>query len=241
MPRRIDHAHRPAGLRERAASVAPVRPEDCRTASPDPPRQVDEADQRHLRNLLLPFGAEEAERLSGRLLREFGSLGATLAAPPARRDRVLAGHEKAACHLAAVRGAMLHALREEALGGAEIAGVEALARYLRADMGYRPCEQLRVLFLDSAVRLVGDEVMMHGSLDSLSMPLRAIVLRALELAAAGIILVHNHPGGSPEPSPADIETTRDLADACRFLQIAVHDHLIVARGGWTSFRLKGLL
>lgn len=136
---------------------------------------------------------------------------------------------------------MLHVLRDEALPGMEIGGTEALARYLRADMGWRPCEQLRILFLGTGNRLLADEVMFEGSIDSAPLLPRPIVHRALDLGARGIILIHNHPSGDPEPSRADAEATHHLVAACRPLEIAVHDHLIVARGGWTSLRLKGLL
>jgi DNA repair protein RadC len=204
-------------------------------------QREDQACRRHLTNLLLPFGKEESERLRDRLVDEFGSLAAALAASPLRRDRLLVGHAKAAQHLTHIQAAMLHSLRDEALGGAEIAGTEALAHYLRADMGFRPDEQLRILFLATGNRLVADEVMFQGSIDSASVLPRPIVHRALELGASGIIVVHNHPGGRPEPSRADIEATRELVAACRPLEIRVHDHLIVARGGWTSLRLKGLL
>lgn len=192
-------------------------------------------------NLLLPFGTKQAEELSRRLIDEFGSLAATLAAPQQRRDRLLSGHDRAARHLAGIGAAMLHALRAEALRGAQISGTEALARYLRADMGYRAAEQLRILFLATGNRLVADEILFQGSIDSASLLPRPIVHRALDLGASGIILVHNHPGGSQEASRADIEATRDLVAACRPLEIEVHDHLIVARGGWTSLRLKGLM
>ena len=197
--------------------------------------------RRHLTNLLLPFGEEQAEALAGLLVEEFGSLAAALAAAPGRRDRLLSAHPAAALHLSSIRAAMLHALRDEALTGIKIAGTEVLARYLRADMGHRPCEQLRVLYLATGNRMVADEVMIQGSIDSASLLPRPIVHRALELGASGIILVHNHPGGSPEPSRADLQATRELVAACRPLEIAVHDHLIVARGGWTSLRIRGLL
>jgi DNA repair protein RadC len=200
-----------------------------------------EACRRHLAKLLLPFGEDEAEALARLLISEFGSLAAVLAASPRRRDRLLASHGEASHHLSAIRGAMLHALRERALAGAEIAGTEALARYLRADMGYRPGEQIRILFLAAGNRLLADEVMMEGSIDSAALLPRPIVHRALDLGASGIILVHNHPGGSPDPSRADLDATRVLVAACRPLEIAVHDHLIVARGGWTSLRVEGLL
>lgn len=136
---------------------------------------------------------------------------------------------------------MLHALRDEALLGPQIGGTEALAHYLRADMGHRPSEQLRVLFLATGNRLLADEVMVHGSIDSTPMLPRPIIHRALDLGASGLIMIHNHPGGSPEPSRADLSATLELASACRPLEIVVHDHLIVAKGGWTSLRLRHLM
>jgi len=70
---------------------------------------------------------------------------------------------------------------------------------------------------------------------------REIVKRALELGASAIILVHNHPSGDPTPSRADIEMTREVVAAAKALNIAVHDHLVVGRGGHASFKSLGLL
>jgi DNA repair protein RadC len=53
--------------------------------------------------------------------------------------------------------------------------------------------------------------------------------------------VHNHPSGDPTPSKADIEMTREVANAARALRIAIHDHIVVARGGVLSFKSLGLL
>lgn len=187
------------------------------------------------------MGEYVAEECSARLIQEFGSLAAVLAAPPRRRGALLRELPTVAEHLTCVRAAMVHALRDEALLGPQIAGTKELARYLRADMGHRPSEQLRVLFLAVGNRLLADEVMVHGSIDNAPMLPRPIIHRALDLGASGLIMVHNHPSGRPEPSHADLSATSELAAACRPLEIVVHDHLIVARGGWTSLRLKGLL
>ena len=59
--------------------------------------------------------------------------------------------------------------------------------------------------------------------------------------AAAIIVAHNHPSGDPTPSRADIAMTRDVANAARALGIAVHDHLVIGRGGHASFKSLGLL
>ena len=65
--------------------------------------------------------------------------------------------------------------------------------------------------------------------------------RALELDAAGLILVHNHPSGDPEASRSDRALTVKLVQAAQALDLVVHDHLIVARGGVFSFREAGLM
>jgi DNA repair protein RadC len=65
---------------------------------------------------------------------------------------------------------------------------------------------------------------------------REVVKRALELAASGIILVHNHPSGDPTPSNADIDMTRRIVEAAEKLSITVQDHIIVGRDGHASFK-----
>ena len=65
--------------------------------------------------------------------------------------------------------------------------------------------------------------------------------RALELGATAIILVHNHPSGDHEPSDGDITMTRELIKAAKALDILVHDHLIISKTGYTSFKALGIL
>ncbi len=176
-----------------------------------------------------------------RLLGAFGTLGGVLTASHGRRQRVIGEASELSRHLDAVRAAMIHILRVEALGGAAISTTPELAAYLRADMAWRPGEQVRILFLAADNRLISDEVMAEGSIDTAPILARPIVHRALDLGAAGLILVHNHPSGNPKPSRADLDVTRMLICVCKPIDIILHDHVIVARGGWTSLRLEGLM
>jgi DNA repair protein RadC len=98
-----------------------------------------------------------------------------------------------------------------------------------------------VLFLDRKNVLVADEVQSEGTVDHAPVYPREIMKRALALNASALILVHNHPSGDPTPSRADIEMTREIAEAARALRIAVHDHLVIGRGGTASFKALGLL
>lgn len=68
-----------------------------------------------------------------------------------------------------------------------------------------------------------------------------MVKRALELGATALIIVHNHPSGDPTPSKADIDMTRQVAEAESKLRITVHDHIIIGRTGHASFKSLGLL
>jgi DNA repair protein RadC len=193
-----------------------------------------------LSELLLPL-EEDAGALSDRLIDEFGSLGALLAAPAERRARLDRGAERALAHLAVVRRVILHVLRSEAIDGTRISSTDEVAAYLRVDMAYEAQELVRILFLGSDNRLIADEVMFRGTIDQAPLFPRAIVHRALDRGAAALILVHNHPSGDAAPSRADLRGTADLVRACELLDIVVHDHIIVGRHGWTSFKSRGLM
>lgn len=102
-----------------------------------------------------------------------------------------------------------------------------LRQYLIASMGSLPIEVLRILFLDSGRRLLADEQVQNGTLAQIAIYPRTIFRRALELNAASIILVHNHPSGDPNPSEEDIAVTRRLDQIGRSLDVEILDHIVV--------------
>jgi len=154
---------------------------------------------------------------------------------------VLGDGEAAVRYLGIVRDAMLHSLRTEAFAKPVLTDSLALIDYLSLDMALLPTERLRVLFLNSGNRLLFDETLTEGSVSEAPVYPREIMRRALEVGATALILVHNHPSGDPTPSRGDVDATRRIADAGRALDICIHDHVIVARSGWSSFRALGLL
>ena len=118
---------------------------------------------------------------------------------------------------------------------------QSLIDYLTIDMAHLTVERVRVLYLNAQNRLIRDEHLGDGSLDEAAIHVREVVRRAMELGAAALILVHNHPSGNPEPSRADIQITNRIAEAGRLLNITVHDHLIVGREGHVSLKARGLI
>lgn len=194
-----------------------------------------------LEALLQPLGLAHEGAIIDELLDEFGSLPAILAAEPALLHACLPEDRQVVDFLVAMRVAMLHSLRTQ-LGQTPILSTsEALTDYLFASMAYNTIEHLRVLFLNSTNRLLRDEVMARGTVNQAPLYPREILKRALEVGATAIIVVHNHPSGDPTPCQADVKATAHLVAAARTLDIAVHDHLIVARTGWRSLRAEGLI
>ena len=198
------------------------------------------AEARALAGLLHDLGHRHPNAQAAKLLSECGTLAAILAAPRSRLLRA-SGERTIARHLARLGEAFRLSLRGAAFEGRQISGTTALAQYLATVMGHLPREQVRVLFLSADNELLADEILFEGSIDSSSVEARPIIHRALDLAATGLIIVHNHPSGRAKPSPADVSATCRLAQACNGLSLKVHDHIVVSRRGWASFRELGLL
>ncbi len=100
---------------------------------------------------------------------------------------------------------------------------------------------LWVYFSDKKNQLILDEIQNRGTVDHAPVYPREVVRRGLEVSAAAMILVHNHPSGDPTPSRADIDITRQIIEAAKALSVEVHDHLIVGREGVASFKQLGLM
>lgn len=191
--------------------------------------------------LALAIPRRDTKPLAKALLREFGSLPQLIGADPDSLRRVDGMGDSAVAALKIVRAAGLHMLKGAFRDRPILSSWDALLDWLRADMGPIEIERVRVLYLNSRNMLIRDEVASEGSIDQSAIYVREVVRRALELSAAAIIIVHNHPSGSPEPSRQDIAITRDLADAAGRLGIALHDHIIIGGNEHRSFRAMGLL
>ena len=115
-----------------------------------------------------------------------------------------------------------------------------------AELQARDRELLRVLLLDTKLRLLAVEDVALGSLNECIAHPREIFRPAIVHSAYAAILVHNHPSGDPAPSQADHRLTRQLGDAAKLLQINLLDHIIIGlpdggRHPYFSFREAGVL
>lgn len=182
---------------------------------------------------------DDPRAVAERLLAWFGGLGSVVAADASELARAAGAVTGVPGRLRLARDLAARLAREKACRRPVISSSEALRVYVHTAMAHRPREQFRALFLDRRNTLMRDEMIAEGTIDHAPVYPREVVRRALEMSAAAIILVHNHPSGDPEPSRADIEMTRKIVEASKLFDIQVHDHLVVGRFGFASLRALG--
>ena len=102
-------------------------------------------------------------------------------------------------------------------------------------------EEFHLLALDSQSQVLREVLITRGLLNSSLVHPREVFRAAIAEAAAGIIVVHNHPSGDPTPSAEDRAATKQLCSAGRLLDVPLYDHVIIAGDRFVSFATAGLL
>ena len=149
---------------------------------------------------------------------------------PAKRAEIVAVLELA-------RRAMAQRLQEREV----FADPQAVKHYLQLHLAAKGHEVFAVLFLDSQNKLLAMEELFRGTLTQTSVYPREVVIRALHHSAAAVVLAHNHPSGSVQPSRADEALTQTLKAALALVDVRVLDHIIVGPGQALSMAETGLI
>ena len=191
--------------------------------------------------LFLALPRRDVKPIAKALLKRFGSFAEVVSADAARLREVKGVGEATLVALKTVQAAAIKLTREQVIEKPLIGSWQALLDYCRAAMAYGKKEQFRILFLDKKNVLIADERQQEGTIDHTPVYPREVIKRALELGASAIIMVHNHPSGDPTPSRDDIEMTLEVMEAGKKLGIKLHDHLVIAKSGHSSFKTLGLI
>lgn len=96
-------------------------------------------------------------------------------------------------------------------------------------------EEMYVLFLTPQCKPIAVEMMFKGTITSVELDVRLVVKRAIELNSTKLVICHNHPFGSPNPSKSDIERTKRLGDACRLFDIQLIDSIVIGDESYYSY------
>lgn len=177
--------------------------------------------------LIASVAPADGERLAAVLLADFKTIARVWAQPRERLARILGAESPVTELLLNAHEAAIASFAGELAGLRIDPSNPNLRQYLITSMGGLADERLRVLFLDGRQRLIADEELQHGTLAHLAIYPRTIFGRALDLNAAGIILVHNHPSGNVLPSPEDVYATRMIDQLGAALDVRLVEHIIV--------------
>lgn len=190
--------------------------------------------------LALAIPRRDTKPLAKALIAHFGGIGGVLTADWEALARFPGMGDTSTSALKIVQAAALRLLRAPVEQQPVLSSWQALLDYLRADMAWLKIERVRVLHLNARNMLIRDDHMADGSIDQAAIYAREVIRRAIDLGSSAVILVHNHPSGSPQPSKQDIDVTRHIIEAGKPLGIAVHDHIIIGSEGFSSMRAMGL-
>lgn len=179
--------------------------------------------------------------IAKRLLETFGSIGDVLTAEPKDLLKVKGIGEITVAILKAAEMASVEILRHKAVESPKFLNFKNVIDYCQSCMSRLKTEQLRLLFMDARQKLIKDEVHQQGTVQEVNAYAREIVKRALDLGAASVILVHNHPSGESDPSKADIDFTIKVQEALGTVEIDLLDHIIIGKSGHTSLKKLGYI
>jgi DNA repair protein RadC len=118
---------------------------------------------------------------------------------------------------------------------------ESLARSLLTRYAHHVQERLGAVYLDAKNRIIREREIYVGTLNSAFVSTRDVLRFAIDHHAAGVIVFHNHPSGSPEPSAEDFLFTRKLVEAGKVLGVDVLDHLILGANRFVSLKQRGAM
>ena len=181
-------------------------------------------------------------QMAQQLLERFGGVSGLLhtTADELKTFKGLGGTAKRA-ELIAVLELARRAMAEQLKQREVFSSPGAVKHYLQLHLAAKAHEVFAVLFLDAQNRLIAMEELFRGTLTQTSVYPREVVLRALQHKAAAVVLAHNHPSGTVQPSRADEALTQTLKAALALVDVRVLDHLIVAQGEALSMAEKGLI
>ena len=190
--------------------------------------------------------ADELLQLQGNTVADgnnagFGGIAGLLNATADDLKRVKGIGPAKRCELMAVlelaRRAMAQQLQERTV----FADPNAVKHYVQLHLATRNHEVFAVLFLDVQNKLLAMEELFRGTLTQTSVYPREVVIRALHHHAAAVVLAHNHPSGTVQPSRADEALTQTLKAALALVDVRVLDHIIVGHGLALSMAEQGLV
>ncbi len=191
--------------------------------------------------LTLATPRKDCKQIARNALKEFGSLKGVLEAPMDDLQKIGGIGPNNALGIRLIHSIARKFLREKILKENYIDSFEEVLDYFTHALRDEKNEFFHVLFLNSQNAILHEERLAIGSATHVALSPQQVIEKALSSKAAIIVLAHNHPGGSTEPSGEDVALTREIVFSARLLDLLVREHLIISPGGHFSFLENGLM
>jgi DNA repair protein RadC len=178
---------------------------------------------------------EDVLEMSSRIIRDYGEKSILAEKDASKLSADLDIPIVKACQIVAVGELGRRVYDKNISGFTTIRNAKDAYDYLQ-DMRNLPKEHLRGLYLNSHSHIIRDEVISIGTINANMIHPREVFRPALECNAAAIIIAHNHPSGSVEPSLEDIDITHQLIQAGKLIGISLLDHVIITKDSYASVK-----
>ncbi|MEM9344628.1 MAG: DNA repair protein RadC [Pseudomonadota bacterium] len=199
------------------------------------PQDVDSLSDHALLELFIADvipGAEVKNVTSG-LLSSFGSLSKVITASENSPREIGGSYDAVAERLSLVAALSRRMAKAKLMNKVALKSWTELVAYCRIALAHLETEQVRIVYLNRSGAIIGEEKLTSGTVDHVLLYPREIARRALQENASGIILAHNHPGGTDEPSIDDIVITQKIVAACNAIGVRLQEHMIITSSAET--------
>ncbi|MDD4210799.1 MAG: DNA repair protein RadC [Clostridia bacterium] len=203
---------------------------------------LDSFNEHQVLELILSFYLPRVDTnpIAHKLIKEFGSLAKVLEAKTSDLMKVDGMGEKASAFIELIPQILKAYKKSKMQSGVCITSPMQVFDYLGDMIKLVPYEEFYLICLNSKSKVLLAKLLSKGTNNQVSLNLQQITQTALQTSASGIILVHNHPSGTSQPSAEDIILTKKVYLSLSLNGICVMDHLIIAKDDYYSFNKDGL-
>lgn len=185
--------------------------------------------------LTYPIARKDTKTIAWELMHRFGTIAGVLDAKEASLMQTDGIGPYAARFLKVIRSAFKRYMRAKIPKKINLASPQKVLDYCTASLAGKEEEFLEAIFLSAKKNIIETRVLAIGSNTHVKINPRQILRHAANTDACGIVLVHNHPSGNPQPSQPDINCTLNLAKGLKLFDIDLLDHIIITKGDYFSF------
>ena len=193
--------------------------------------------------LMIAIPRRDVKPIAKRLIKKFGSFADVINASIEDLQQIEGIKETSATVLKIVKAAALR-MSWQNLSSTDapvISNWDTMVDYCRSSMGYLDVEEFHIIFLNSKLQVISEEVQQRGTINQVAIHPREVIKSAINKGATAIILAHNHPSGDVTPSKADLQVTKQIKEAAHLVNIELIDHLIISKNLVYGFKDHGAL